>query len=84
MKSPLTKKEAKQKIESFFKRSDFSPEACKKIKRLAMRYKIRLGPLRKNFCKSCLNPLKGAVRVTKISKTITCKSCKTKNRHKIK
>ena len=49
MKTPLNKKQAIEKIDSFFKNSNFSPEELKKIKRLAMKYKIKLKEKRKLF-----------------------------------
>jgi RNase P subunit RPR2 len=84
MKSTLTKSQASQKIELFFKNTEFTPKELKKIKRLAMKYRISLKNLRKKFCKSCLYPLKGKTRVTKTSKTVICQSCGFKNKFVLK
>jgi len=83
MKKRVSKTEAKEKIESFFSKSSFKPEEVKKIKRLAMKYKIPLKEHRKKFCKKCLSKLKGKTRVTKQYKTIECSNCGHLNRHKL-
>jgi len=84
MKTKLSKTEAKQKIDDFFKKKSFSPEETKKIKRLAMKYNIKLSQHRKKFCKSCLSPLKGKTRITKTHKTIECSICSHKNKFRIR
>ncbi len=83
MKFSLTKKEAEEKINLFFKKEFFSSEEARKIKRLAMKYKIKLGGYRKKFCKSCLSQLKGKTRISKTHKTIICEKCSYKNRFKL-
>jgi len=83
MKFNLSRYEAQERIESFFKNSEFSPKEMKKIKRLAMKFKIKLLPFKKNFCKKCLSPLKGKTRITKTHKTIECEKCKYKNKFRI-
>jgi len=83
MKTPLNKKQAIEKIDSFFKNSNFSPEELKKIKRLAMKYKIKLKEKRKLFCKKCLNALKGKTRINKKFKSVICKFCNYKNKFKL-
>jgi len=83
MKKSLSRSQAQSKIDSFFQKESFSAEEVKKIKRLAMKYKIKLGPHRKSFCKKCLSQLKGKLRISKTHKTIICESCSTKNRIKI-
>jgi len=83
MKTELSKKEAQEKIDELFKRKSFSQEEVKKIKRLAMHYKIKLKDYRKKFCKSCLHKLEGKIRVTKTYKTIECSNCKFKNSFKL-
>ncbi len=82
MKKELSKTQAQEKINNFFK-EDFTSDEMKKIKRLAMKYKIRLGNLRKNFCKKCLSKIKGEISINKGYKTIICSSCSYKNRYKI-
>ncbi len=82
MKTNLSKSQAEEKINLFFQK-DFSSEEMRKIKRLAMKFKISLKSHKTKFCKSCLSPLKGKIRITKTHKTITC-SCGFKNKIKIK
>jgi RNase P subunit RPR2 len=83
MKPTINKMEAKEKIEQFFSKSDFTPEQLKKIKRLAMKFNIKLGDKRKLFCKKCLNPLAGKLSITKSHKTVECKSCGFRNKIRI-
>ncbi len=83
MKTKLIKEEAQQKIEEFFKKESFVKEEVKKIKRLAMKFNIKLGKLRQNFCKKCLSKLKGKIRITKTHKTIECENCGYRNKFKI-
>jgi RNase P subunit RPR2 len=80
MNTKLSKTEAQNKISSFFEKSDFSPVQLKKIKRLAMKFNIKLGDKRKLFCKSCLHPLAGKITISKTHKTIECKFCGNKNK----
>jgi len=84
MKTTLSKTQATEKIKTFFKQPSFTPTELKKLKRLAMKFKIPLKPYKKLFCKKCLNPLKGKIRITKMHKTIICKNCQHKNKYKIK
>ncbi len=79
----ISKSEANEKINSFFKKESFSKDEMRKIKRLAMKYKIKLGFYRKKFCKSCLSQLKGKTRISKTHKTVVCKNCNYKNKFKI-
>jgi RNase P subunit RPR2 len=83
MKTALSKTEAKEKIFDFFKKRQFSSEEAKKIKRLAMKFNIKLGDYRKSFCKKCYSQLKGKTRITKMHKIIECMSCGAINRQKI-
>ncbi len=83
MKKELSKTEAKSRIEQFFSKSDFSPEQMKKIKRLAMKFNIKLGEKRRAFCKKCLNPLSGKLAISKSHKTIECSKCRFKNKMRI-
>ncbi len=83
MKKTLSKQEAKDKIEEYFK-GKLDKDKTKKIKRLAMKYKIRLGDYRKKFCKKCLEELsKGKIRIANNYKIVECK-CGFKNRWKIR
>ena len=83
MKKKGNKTEAKEKIDSFFKKKSFTAEEVRKIKRLAMKFNIKLGEKRKKFCKKCLNKLKGKTRITKSYKTTECEVCGYGNRVKI-
>ena len=75
MKTKLTRIEAREKIDSFFKSDNFKQEGVKKIKRLAMKFNIKLGSYRKLFCKKCLNFLEGKIRVNKNYKSVECVKC---------
>src|SRR3989344_223853 len=75
MKTSLSKSQTQQKINEFFARKSFRSEEVKKIKRLAMKYNIKLGVLRRKFCKRCFSQLKGSTRITKNHKKIICGSC---------
>ncbi len=86
MKNKISKTEAKEKIEDFFKDiKSKSPKEIRKIKKLAMNYNIPLKGKRKLFCKKCLNPFSGEdkVRIKKRVKSIICKKCNYTNRWKI-
>ena len=82
----LSKTEAQKKIREFFLNiKNKNPKQVKKIKKLAMRYNIKLGFLKKKFCKRCLafyvNP---KIRIKNKIKTITCENCGCSSRWKIK
>lgn len=84
MKKDLSKKEVYSIVESFFKRKEFNSEQLKKIRRLAMKYKIPLKEKRKLFCKYCLNKLEGKTRINKEHKSITCRVCNRVSKFKLK
>ncbi len=82
----LSKTEAKEKIEDFFKKiKNKSPKEVRKIKKLAMAYNIPLKIKRKLFCKKCLNPFFGneKTRIKNGIKSIICEKCSYINRWKI-
>ena len=83
MKTKLSKQQVQQKIEEFFQKPFFMPEEVKKIKRLAMKFNIKLKNHRKNFCKKCFNKLKGKIRISRTHKTIECQNCGYKNKFRI-
>lgn len=83
MKGKLSRAEAQEKINIFFSKSDFQPEELRKIKRLAMKFKIKLGDKRKLFCKKCLNKLRGKIRVSKTHKSVECEKCGFGNKFKL-
>ena len=84
MKSKLSKQEAEQKIKEIFSNNP-SPKEIKKAKRLAMNKKIRLGNLKKKFCKKCYALFdigNSEIRIKKGMKVIQCKSCGQISRYK--
>ena len=77
----LTKKEAQAAVEKFFENERLDPAAVKKMKTLAMAHRIRLGSLRKRFCKKCYVDLRlGRVRISKKHKQVVCGVCGTVQR----
>jgi len=86
MKKTTSKTEAKQQIQEFFENiNEKSPKEIKKIKRLAMKYKIPLKDKRKLFCKKCLSPHKNpSIRVKNGFIKINCGECGYTSRWKIK
>lgn len=83
MKTKLNKTEAREKINNFFKKKSFIAEEIRKIKRLAMKFNIKLGEKRRLFCKKCLNKLKGRTRISKRYKIVECSNCNYKNKIKL-
>jgi RNase P subunit RPR2 len=83
MKIALSKTQAKERIDSFFKREKFTAEEIKKIKRLAMNFKIRLKDHRKLFCRKCLSMLNGNTRIHGKYKTVKCNVCGCINKFKM-
>ena len=84
MKARLIKKEDEEKINDFFKKDNFDSEEMKKIKKLAMKFNIKLGERRKNFCKKCLSKLEGKIIIGRERKMVTCKNCGFKNRFRVR
>ena len=85
MKSKLSKQEIEENIKKIFSNNP-SPKDIKKIKKQAMNKKIRLGKLRKNFCKKCYNLFNfenSEIRIKKPFKIIKCKICGNISRYKI-
>jgi len=82
MRGGISKTETKEKIEQFFSKP-FTPEQLRKIKRLAMKFNLKLGNKRKLFCRKCLNPLAGKLSITKTHKTIICRFCGFRNKVRI-
>jgi len=85
MKQKLSKTEVQEKIRDFFSHIKHkSPKDVKKIKRLAMKYNIKLGDKRKLFCKKCLSPyVRSSITLKKGYLTIKCEHCNHKNRWKM-
>ena len=84
MKSNLSKSQALEKISSFFQKKEFTQEEMKKIKRLAMKFNIKLRPYKSKICKKCLSMLKGKIRISRTDKTIICEKCNYRNRFKLR
>ena len=87
MKKTISKSEAKKQIEEFFENlKGKSAKDVRKIKRLAMKYKIPLKEKRKLFCKKCLSPYSGTekIKIKNKIKSIECKKCGYISRWKIK
>ena len=83
MKKP-SKSEASEKIKLYFANENLDSEKTRKIKRLAMRFNLKLGKYRARFCKKCYADLKdGKVRVTRDYKIIDCAKCKFRNKIKL-
>ncbi len=63
-----------------------SPEMLKKLKQLAMSKNVKIGALRKRFCRKCysLFPINSEIRIKKGIKNIRCKKCGYVTRYKIK
>ena len=85
MKKSLSREEARKKIDNFFRRNELLKSGeIKKIKRLAMKYKIKLGKLRARFCKKCYTDLRSAkIRITNDHKIATCEKCGFVNKIRI-
>lgn len=86
MKSKLSKQETLNKINNIFSKNPSSKE-IKKAKKLAMSRNIKLGPLKKRFCKKCytfFNSDNSQIRIKKKLKIIKCKNCEHISRYKLK
>ena len=82
-----SKKEAEEKINHFFAHiKNKTPEEIKKLKKLSMRHNLKLGKLRKSFCRKCLHPYSGKekIRIRDRIKSVECKKCGYISRWKIK
>lgn len=86
MKKKISKSQAKEQIEKFFKEiKNKTPKEIKKIKKLAMSYNIPLKEKRKLFCKECFSPyINPIIRIKKNKKIIQCENCKNISRWKLK
>ena len=84
-KSSLSKTEIQEKIKETFSDKPTEKE-IKKIKTLAMSKNLKLGNLRKLFCKNCLALFgpNSSYRIKKGFKTVKCKVCGYITRWKIK
>ncbi|MDP4039110.1 MAG: hypothetical protein Q8P57_00820 [Candidatus Pacearchaeota archaeon] len=81
MKYKLTRKEADEKIDKFFRQDKLDVKEVKKIKKLAMKYHIRLKEHKRRFCKKCFSDLKGGrVRIKRGCKILICRVCDYENK----
>lgn len=81
----LTKSEAEEKIQEFFKNlQEKTPEEIKRVKILAAKHNIKLGELKKRFCKKCYSFFKNPeIRIREGKKIVKCKNCGGVSRWKI-
>ena len=91
-----SKKQAEERINEFFKNlsnkngknnKEKTSKELKKIKRLAMKHNIKLGDLKKKFCKKCysvFNFKNSQVRIKNKKKIVKCLNCGNISRWKIK
>ncbi len=80
------KQEIKEQIKEIFSKNP-SQKEIKKAKKLAMSKNIKLGLLKKKFCKKCFTfftPNNSEVRIKKPIKIIKCKNCGYLSRHKLR
>jgi len=86
MKPILTKQEINKHIKNVFSKESSAKE-IKSAKKLAMSRNIKLGSLRKKFCKQCysmFNTKNSEIRIKNGMKVILCRKCKYINRYKLK
>ena len=77
MKSEMSKKEIENYIHEIFSGNP-SPKEIKKAKKLAMSKNIKLGKLKRKFCKRCyslFDSKNSEIRIKKGFKIIKCKNC---------
>ena len=77
------KKDVEKVIEEFF-REKHKPEEVKKIKKLSMEYRIRLGELKKKFCKKCFFMNLKTLSIKNKVKRVQCENCKSIFRWRVK
>lgn len=82
----LSKKETEELIKKTFDENP-SKEKLKNLKRLAMSKNIKIGGMRKKFCKKCYSLFttnNSEIRIKKPYKRIKCKNCGYIMRYKLK
>lgn len=81
----MSKTEVSEEIDNFFKHiKDKTSDDVIKIKKLAMKYNIKLGDKRKLFCKKCLSPHgNSSINIKNDFLNILCKKCGYKNKWKL-
>ena len=81
----LIKQEAEKEIKTFFEDiKNKKQREIKKIKRLAMKHNIKLGSLRKKFCKRCFSPRLKIKSIKNKIKITECQQCKNVSRLKLR
>ncbi len=86
MQIKSSKQETERKIKQVFSNNP-NPKEIKKAKKLAMSKNIKLGNLRKKFCKKCyllFNSENSEIRIKNGLKIIKCKKCRYASRYKLK
>jgi RNase P subunit RPR2 len=82
----LSRNEIKSEVEKIFEGSP-KPEMLKKAKRLLMSQNIKIGELRKKFCKRCYSlydSKNSEIRIKKPYKIVKCKKCGFVKKYKLK
>jgi len=85
MRIKISKIEVEEKIKDIFSKQS-TPKEIKKAKKLAMSKNIKLGNLRKKFCKKCyslFNSKNSEIRIKKPLKITKCKKCGQISRYKM-
>lgn len=83
----ISKKEIEERVKKFFSNDgEIDSEDVRKIRRLAMSRKIRLGEYRKRFCSKCYSDLdkNGKVRISRGYKVVECLKCGNVRKWKLK
>jgi len=70
----LNKTQAEEKINEFFKEKH-DKEEVRKVKKISMRFRIKLKGLRKKFCSKCFSMKLKFRKVGKMGKTVECSEC---------
>lgn len=83
MKKEVSRTEATEKIKEFFK-GKHDKEEVRKMKRLAMSYRIRLKDERKKFCQKCFSMNLKVLGMKSRIKRVKCEDCGNVMRWKIK
>ena len=84
MKTNLSRQQAQEEINNFFKKENYSSKEVRKVKKLAMKFNIKLREYKKNYCKKCYSKLKDKIKLNKYYKNIKCSSCGYENSFKLR
>tara|TARA_Y100000310_G_scaffold329950_1_gene400723 strand:+ start:635 stop:898 length:264 start_codon:yes stop_codon:yes gene_type:complete len=85
VKKILSKDKAEKEIKVFFENiNKKTSKEIKKIKRLSMRYNIKLKEKRKKFCQKCYSSKLRVKSIKKGIKTVECEKCGKISRYKLK